>query len=923
MMQFDEKEYQIDFFKEQGFVRKKCRICGSYFWTQRGDRDTCGDSPCEEYTFIGNPPTRRSYSVDETREQFLSFFEKNGHTRIKPYPVIARWREDLFLTIASIADFQPYVTEGIIPPPANPLVISQPCLRFSDVDNVGLTAGRHFVIFEMGGAHAFNYPDKNVYWKDETVRFHHRFITEALGIESEAATYKEGVWSGGGNAGPCLEGIVSGLEVCTLVFMQYRVVNDNYIDMPLKIVDTGYGIERYTWLSQGTPSGFHAVYGPILEKVFSLAGLTNIDERFLIESAKFSALMNIESTTDKMVLRRKVAQRLEIDPQELARVMSPIENAYAVTDHTKALAFMLAEGVVPSNVKAGYLTRLLVRRTHRLLRSLGLEDRLSDIVQWQIVRWSPSYPNLKEMEKEIHEALGAEERKYQATLRRGQELTRRIARELKSRGQKELSEETLVELYDSHGVPPEIVEEAAKAEEMTVIVPDNFYSRVAASHNSPVVVEEEDSLDLRAEVEDLSPTRMLYYDDSYIPVFKAKVLRVLDNNVILDETAFYPTGGGQDYDTGTLTFGGNESRVTEAQKIGNIILHTIEEPVPSVGQEVVGKIKWDRRISLMRHHTSTHIILGAVRRVLGQHSWQAGAEKEEEHSRLDVSHWDRITPEQIIEIERLANQRVMEDIPVDITWLQRDVAERMYGFRLYQGGVVPGRQIRVVRIGDWDVEACGGTHLRSTGEVGIIKILRTERIQDGVERIVFVSGHPALKYIQDIEKQAKECSESLNVQVENLTETVKALSDKARSLQKELERFKKDEIRLNLQEQLDKHATRTNSVRIATRDFREVQTESLIEAGSTLTRQNPDAVIIALSRSENNVSIVITAGETAVAEGVNSGAIAASAAQILGGSGGGRRNFGQGGGPKTDKIGDALKVAEETLVRQVKELKQK
>jgi alanyl-tRNA synthetase len=130
VMQFNEKEYQIDFFKEQGFVRKKCRICGLYFWTQIGDRDTCGDSPCEEYTFIGNPPTSRSYSVDETREEFLSFFENNGHTRIQPYPVIARWREDLFLTIASIADFQPYVTEGIIPPPANPLVISQQCLRF-------------------------------------------------------------------------------------------------------------------------------------------------------------------------------------------------------------------------------------------------------------------------------------------------------------------------------------------------------------------------------------------------------------------------------------------------------------------------------------------------------------------------------------------------------------------------------------------------------------------------------------------------------------------------------------------------------------------------------------------------------------------------------------------------------------------------
>ena len=271
-MEFNVKEYQIDFFKEEGFTRKRCRVCGSYFWTQGRGIDTCGDSPCQEYTFIGNPPTAKNFSVDETREAFLRFFEENNHTRIKPYPVIARWRADLFLTIASIADFQPFVTEGMIPPPANPLVISQPCLRFSDVDNVGLTAGRHYVIFEMGGAHAFNYPDKKVYWKDETVRYHHNFITQVLGVDSAAVTYKEGVWSGGGNAGPCVEGIVSGFEVCTLVFMQYRVVDGKFVDMPLKIVDTGYGIERYSWLSQGTPSGFHAVYGPLLDKILSLSG---------------------------------------------------------------------------------------------------------------------------------------------------------------------------------------------------------------------------------------------------------------------------------------------------------------------------------------------------------------------------------------------------------------------------------------------------------------------------------------------------------------------------------------------------------------------------------------------------------------------------------------------------------------------------
>ena len=915
-MKFNVKEYQINFFKEEGFTRKKCRVCGSYFWTQGRDIDTCGDSPCQEYTFIGNPPTAKNFSVDETREAFLSFFEEHNHTRIKPYPVIARWRDDLFLTIASIADFQPFVTEGIIPPPANPLVISQPCLRFSDVDNVGLTAGRHFVIFEMGGAHAFNYPNKKVYWKDETVRYHHQFITQVLGIDSAAVTYKEGVWSGGGNAGPCVEGIVSGLEVCTLVFMQYRVVDDKFVDMPLKIVDTGYGIERYSWLSQGTPSAFHAVYGSLLDKILSLAGLTNIDERFLVESAKFSTLMNIKSTTDRMTLRSRVAKRLDVDPEELDQAMTPIENAYAVTDHTKALAFMLAEGVVPSNVKAGYLTRLLVRRTYRLLRSLRIEDKLSDIVVWQIERWSPSFPNLREMRNEIQEALAAEERKYRSTLKRGQELTQKIARELKSKGQNEISEDVLVELYDSHGVPPEIVQEAAKVETIRVTVPDNFYSTVAAKHVAPSPSEEEGTVDIETEVEGLPITETIYYDDPYVCVFKAQVLKVLDNIVVLNRTAFYPKGGGQDFDTGILSFSGKEAKVTDTKKVGNIILHTVEGVMPSVGEEVSGKINWERRLSLMRHHTSTHIILGSVRRVLGQHSWQAGAEKEEERSRLDVSHWDRIASEQIVEIEKLANQCVMDNIPVEISWLQRDIAEKTYGFRLYQGGVVPGSKIRVVKIGDWDVEACGGTHLHSTGEVGLIKILYTERIQDGVERLVFASGRPALEYVQNLEKQAKKSSEPLNVPVNGLAKAVQELSEKERSLEKEVNQLRVESISLKLQEALQETA-RIGEVSLIIKIFKDMPPEALIEAASMLVKKEPN-VIVALSGVNDNVSIVVMAGEIAVKEGIHSGRIAAEMARAVGGGGGGRPNFGQGGGTEVRKVSEAMKAAIDAATNQVR-----
>jgi len=240
---FPESEYHVPFFDETDYVRKHCPTCDEYYWTQNQDQPTCGESNtegCAPLSFIGNPPTRKPYSLSEMREAFLSFFEKHGHERIKPYPVASRWRADLYFTSASIVDFQPYVTNGIIPPPANPLVISQPCIRLVDVDNVGPTFGRHLTIFEMGGHHAFNYPHKEIYWKDGTVRYQNEFLTKTLGVKPHEIVYKEDVWSGGGNAGPDLETIVRGCEIDTLVFMMFKVVDNDFIKLPIRTVDTGY-----------------------------------------------------------------------------------------------------------------------------------------------------------------------------------------------------------------------------------------------------------------------------------------------------------------------------------------------------------------------------------------------------------------------------------------------------------------------------------------------------------------------------------------------------------------------------------------------------------------------------------------------------------------------------------------------------------
>lgn len=924
-MRFPESEYHVPFFDEYGYVRKLCPKCGGYFWTQNPEQKTCGESTshgCAPLTFINNSPTHRRYTLQEMREAFLSFFEKHGHERIQPYPVVARWRGDLYLTHASIINFQPYVTNGIIPPPANPLVISQPCIRLVDVDDVGPTFGRHLTIFEMGGHHAFNYPDKEVYWKDQTVRYHHQFITEELGVKSEQVVYKEDVWSGGGNAGPDLETVVRGLELATLVFMKFKVVNSEFIELPIRTVDTGYGIERYTWLSQGSVSCFHTLYSPILDKISKMAGISQVEDDLLAKAAELSGVMELEKTADRREARRKVAEQMGMEVKELTKLLSPIENVFAVADHTKCLTFMLAEGVVPSNMGEGYLARLMIRRTHRLLRLLGVEEKLLDIIDMQIGFWSPDFPRLKKMREEILEILSVEQDKFQETLKRGRSLVKRIIGKSKEKGAPQILNERLVELYDSHGLPPEFVQETAEQENVKVIVPENFYRMVAERHmQAPSQREDETVKTLENQVYDLPQTKMLYYENPYLSKFEAKVLQVLDEQMmVLEKTAFYPEGGGQPADKGYFTFDGNRSEVVNVQKVGKVIVHKLKGEMPKKGDKVEGKIDWRQRSILMKQHTATHVLMGAARRVLGEHVWQAGAQKGVEHSRLDISHFRRLTLEETQKIETLANQAVTRNIPVETSWMPRGEAEKRYGFRLYQGGAVPGKEIRVVKIGDWDVEACAGTHVRNTGEIGFIKVVHTERVQDGVERLIFSAGLPALKSVQESDRLLWKLSEALNAPREKIVKTAERLVREWKEARKEKERLIKKIAQESLKhtDMMKAVATKLiDNVNFSEGEFKPADVDLMIQTANELVKKDSTVVAVFYGIKDKTVRFVVVAGADAVNRGVNAGKIAEQMASIVGGGGGGRPDFAQGGGTKTDKTPRALQKAEQTIRKQV------
>ncbi|MEM2924143.1 MAG: alanine--tRNA ligase [Methanocellales archaeon] len=917
-----EEEYQLDYFHRNGFIRKQCGKCKSYFWTRDVDREVCGDAPCVPYNFIGNPVFKQ-HTLNEMREAYLSFFERHGHTRVNRYPVVARWRDDIYLTIASIADFQPWVTSGKIPPPANPLTISQPCIRLDDLDSVG-RSGRHLTTFEMMAHHVFNYPGKEIYWKDRTVELCSLLLQE-LGANLDEVTFKENPWMGGGNAGPAVEVLIRGLEVATLVFMNLvadkngdiELKGERYRKMDLYIVDTGYGLERFVWGSNGAPTIYDAVFPEVVNELMAIAGIEHSlrDPEYsniLAMNAKLAGYMDVSSKANLMLLRKQIASEIGLDVDKLNKILEPVEAVYAIADHSRCLAFMLGDGIIPSNVKAGYLARLVIRRMLRLMQALKLKQKLSEIVRIQIEKHvSKSYPEYLKKIDIITEILDLEEMRYAETIARGTRLVEKTAQYHKARNEK-IPLEELIQLYDTHGIPPEIVRNISNEIGVEVELPDNFYSIIARSHSK--VVEEKGEAIYRERLKTLPATKQLYYEQPFNKRFKARVLDVFDDYLVLDQTLFYPEGGGQPADTGFIKIGKIKKEVIDVQMQDGVILHKVTDSSGiKVGGEVLGVIDYQKRLAHARHHSATHIVALSARKVLGEHIWQAGAQKEIDKARLDLSHYKRISDEELREIEILANKIVMKNARIDILWMDRNEAEKKFGFTLYQGGVPVGDKIRVVKI-DEDVEACGGTHCKSTGMIGPIKILRTERVQDGVERLEFAAGEAAIAKNLEREELLKKSSEILRVPPAQLPETVERFFEEWKRQRKEIETLKEKLARLQAKNLLE-NAETISGIRVIVSKISDADIEELIKIAAELSKSNAVALLASIS---NGVKIVSTAGEEAIKRGLTADLIAREASKVVGGGGGGNANLAQGGGPRPENIDEALRVGEELIKARLK-----
>lgn len=851
------KYWDLDFFRENGFARKKCKNCGKFFWTLDKDIELCGDSPCTPYEFLGKPATNKKLDYIQTWKVIEKFFVKNGHESIKRYPTICRWYP-LFFTVAGIVDFYRIANNELtFEFPANPVILSQPCLRFNDVSNVGVTE-KHNTLFNMIQQSSL-YDGKKGYWKDKCIDLDFRLLTEAFGIKKEEITFIEDAWIGYGAFGYSLEYFVKGLETGNAVFTEFAGDLNKHRILKEKVIDMGAGQEKFCWLSQGTPTIYDAAFGPVIGKMKIKSGI-DYDEKFLLGYSKYSGALNLDEVVDINKEMLNIANILGMSTEDLMEKLRPFISLYSIADHSKALLYALNDGGLPSNVGGGYNLRVIFRRALNFLEKLGYPFDIEWVIEEHAKYLKKLEPELTENIDHINEILDIEKKKYRETRSRMKNTLESLIK-----NKVELTDEKLVDLYDSQGVTPELLQETAEKSGVEIKIPADFYSKVTEKHLQEKRGKEEEKIDVSC----FPKTRKLYYDDEKMYSFKARVLRVEGEEVVLDQTAFYPRGGGQEPDFGSI----NNCEVYDVEPIENVIFHKVKSPKFKSGDIVEGRIDSKRREQIKKHHTATHLVNMAARKILGNHVWQAGSKKDIDKAHLDITHYENLTDEQVGKIEKFINNMIRKKVKVKKEVLPRNVAEQKYGFVIYQGGSIPETTLRIISIAGVESEACGGLHVDNTEEIEEVFIFNTKRMQDGVIRIEYVAGKELVKNTREkilAEKKLEdERLEKKKMEIENQKSRIKNLKEESKSL-----------FGVNY---------------IDTDDMKEIET-----IAQESVKENPAEYSIIIGRG----IVFGTRGEKCEEDIENT---VKEIAKMMGGSAGGSGKEFKGGGPLKDKGKEAAK----------------
>ena len=877
----------------------------------------------------------KKLGLNEIREKYLSFFESKGHLRLPSFSLVPKNDPSVLLINAGMTPLKPYFI-GAEKPPRTRVTTCQKCIRTPDIENVGKTA-RHGTFFEMLGN--FSFGD---YFKREAITWAWEFVTKVMEMPEDrlyVSIYedddeafeiwnkeiglaperifrmgkKDNFWEHGtGPCGPCSEiyfdrGPERGcgkpdctvgcdcdryIEFWNLVFTQFDKQEDGtYTKLEKKNIDTGMGLERLAVIMQDVDSLFEVdTIRRILEYVCEKAGV-------------------IYGQGEEDVSIR------------------------VITDHIRSTTMMVADGILPSNEGRGYVLRRLLRRAARHGRLLGIEGPfLYDVARVVIRESCEAYPELAEKEEYICKVIKIEEERFAATIDQGIAILNAMIAELKMENRTVLPGSMAFKLHDTYGFPLDLTREIAEEAGLTVDE-QGFMAEMAEQKNKARMAIKSKEIsawgrDIAAGIDKDLRTEFVGYE-SYSS--ESKILYIILNDeqadsaqqddevtIILDRTPFYAESGGQVADTGMITGRDGKVRITGCVKTGEgLYLHTgvVEEGIIEKGSAVTAAIDIERRLATARNHTATHLLHKALRNVLGDHVTQAGSLVEPDRLRFDFHHFSAMSKEEIKRVEDEVNARILDDLNVNVREMPIEEAKKLGAMALFEEKY--GDVVRVVQAGDYSTELCGGTHLKSTAQAGLFKIISESGVAAGVRRIEALTGKGALEYYGHVEEKLENIASVLKTTPQESLRRVETISAELKAALKEIEQLKAKLASSSFDEVLA-GAVDVNGIKIATGRFDQLDMDSLRNTCENLRSRVGSGVVVLGSAFGDKVSFVAMATKDAVERGVHCGNIVKEAAKAAGGGGGGRPDMAQAGGKDTSKIDKALRLAVDAARAQIK-----
>ena len=876
------------------------------------------------------------YGVNELRKMFLDFFESKGHLAMKSFSLVPHNDNSLLLINSGMAPLKPYFTGQEIPPRTR-VCTCQKCIRTGDIENIGKTA-RHGTFFEMLGN--FSFGD---YFKTEAIHWSWEFLTEVVGLDPNRlypSVFQDDdeafrIWNeeigipaerifhfgrednfwehGAGPCGPCSEiyydrgekygcgkpGCTVGcecdryIEVWNNVFTQFN--NDghgNYTELEHKNIDTGMGLERLAVVVQ------------------------DVDSLFTVD-------------TNKALLDRVC----ELAHTEYQKEHETDISLRIVADHIKSCTFMISDGIMPSNEGRGYVLRRLLRRAARHGKKLGIEGEfLAELSKTVIALSKDGYPELEEKSAMIFKVLSQEEDKFNKTIDQGLSILNEMEEEMASKGEKILSGENAFKLYDTYGFPVDLTREIL--EEKSLGIDEDGFAAAMKKQKEQARAARKTTNYMGADVtvyqsiDAAITTEFIGYDrltaDSEITVLttEEELVEALtdgqNGTIIVKETPFYATMGGQQADIGVITADGAEFIVKDTIKLqGGKVGHVgfVTKGMFKTGDTVTLSVDKENRALTARNHSATHLLHKALRTVLGSHVEQAGSLVTRDRLRFDFTHFSAMTAEEIAKVEKMVNDEIANSLPVVTEVMSLEDAKKTGAMALF--GEKYGESVRVVKMGDFSTELCGGTHVENTGTISAFKIISEAGIAAGVRRIEALTSAGLMDHYKEVEKELHEAAKlvkstpaALNEKLASMLEEIKALHSENEKLKSKLANDSLGDVMNQVQE--------VNGVKLLAVSVKDVDMNGLRNLGDQLKEKLGEGVVVIASVLDGKVSLMASATEGAQKKGAHAGNLIKAIAGLVGGGGGGRPNMAQAGGKNPAGIDDALKKAAEVIAEQVK-----